>query len=159
MGALRLLSRRSLAWGATGSLGLAAGYAAIVSFASGSALHLLQQAQTDWYLLLPLMLGFGLQISLVSELRRQHRLRGAAAAAGSAGTGASTLGMVACCAHHVADVAPLIGATGAATFLVAYRLPFIFVGLAITAIGLFVSGRRLAALDIRPQPEVSSCAA
>ena len=144
--------------GAAVALVLAAAYAAIVWGASGSLDHLLEQASSDWYLLTPLVIGFGVQVGLVTELRRRHRMQASAAAAGGAGAGASTLGMVACCAHHVADLAPLIGLTGAATFLSAYRLPFIFVGLGVTGIGIIVSGRRLASTPNR-RSEAEACAA
>ena len=145
--------------GAAAAAALAALYAAIVWGASGSLVHLLDQVGSDWYLLTPLAVGFGIQVGLVAELRRRHRMQASAAAAGGAGAGASTLGMVACCAHHVADLAPFIGATGAATFLTAYRLPFIFVGLAVTAIGIAVSARRLAQVNGAAQREAEACAA
>ena len=145
--------------GAAAAAALAALYAAIVWGASGSFAHLLDQVASDWYLLTPLAVGFGVQVGLVAELRRRHRMQASAAAAGGAGAVASTLGMVACCAHHVADLAPFIGATGAATFLTAYRLPFIFVGLAVTAIGITVSARRLAQVTRAAQREAEACAA
>lgn len=68
---------------------------------------------------------------------------GAVAAAGGAGAGASTIGMVACCAHHLADVAPFIGATGAAAFLTDYRIPFMVVGIGVNAVGVIVAAQRL----------------
>jgi hypothetical protein len=156
---MRALSKRSLLWGLGGSLGLAALYALIVGGASGSLRHLAEQAGSDWYLLLPLALGFGLQVSLMVELRRRHRLQAATATAGTAGAGASTAGMVACCAHHVADLAPFLGATGAATFLIDYRVPFIVGGLGITAIGVAISERRLHLTIRATAPEVTICAA
>jgi hypothetical protein len=51
--------------------------------------------------------------------------------------------MVACCAHHLADLAPFIGATGAAAFLTDYRIPFMVVGIGVNAIGIAVTARRL----------------
>ena len=144
--------------GAAAALVLAAAYGGIVWGVSGSLDHLLEQASSDWYLLTPLVIGFGVQVGLVAELRRRHRMQASAAAAGGAGAGASTLGMVACCAHHVADLAPFIGVTGAATFLSAYRLPFIFIGLGVTGIGIIVSARRLASTPNR-RSEAEACAA
>jgi hypothetical protein len=156
---MRALSKRSLLWGLGGSLGLAALYALIVGGASGSLRHLAEQAGSDWYLLLPLALGFGLQLSLRVELRKRHRLHAATATAGTAGAGASTAGMVACCAHHVADLAPFLGASGAATFLIDYRIPFIVGGLGITAIGVAISARRLRQTICATAPEVTAWAA
>ena len=145
--------------GAVAAAALTTFYAAVVWGASGSLSHLLDQVSADWYLLTPLALGFGLQVGMVAELRRRHLLQASGAAAGGAGAGASTLGMVACCAHHVADLAPFIGAAGAATFLTAYRLPFIFVGLAVTAVGIAISARRLAAVTRAARRESETCAA
>lgn len=50
----------------------------------------------------------------------------------------STMAMVACCAHHVADVLPILGLTAPATFLAEYRLAFMLVGLGTTVVGIGV---------------------
>jgi len=143
---------RSLRIGAIAAGGIAMFYVAVVWGASGSFRHLTDQVASDWYLLLPIVLGFGVQVGLLSELRRRQRALRAAAgasaaagatAAGAMGTGASTVGMVACCAHHVADLAPLVGATAAATFLYDYRLPFMLVGIGVNAVAIAIVARRL----------------
>jgi uncharacterized membrane protein YidH (DUF202 family) len=46
--------------------------------------------------------------------------------------------MVACCAHHVTDVLPILGLTAAATFLAQYRTAFMLVGLGMTLVGIAV---------------------
>ncbi len=118
-------------------------YAAVVGGLAGSLDHPADQARADWFLVLPIVAGFGVQVGLVSELRRRHRLHGAALAAGAAGSGASTVGMVACCAHHLADLAPFLGAGAAAAFLADYRVPFMVVGLGVNGVGIAVAARRL----------------
>jgi hypothetical protein len=65
--------------------------------------------------------------------------KGTGALAGASG-GTSTAAMVACCAHHVTDVLPLLGLSAAATFLAEYRIPFMLVGLATNLIGIGVIG-------------------
>ena len=50
----------------------------------------------------------------------------------------STVAMVACCAHHVTDVLPILGLTAAAAFLAEYRNPFMLIGLGTTLIGIAV---------------------
>src|SRR5690606_3700731 len=55
-----------------------------------------------------------------------------------AGGGMSTVAMVACCAHHVTDVLPLLGLTAAAAFLAEYRTVFMLVGLSTTLLGIIV---------------------
>lgn len=137
------LSRRSVLTGIAAALVMATVYALIVGFASGSVRHLEDQVAADRYLLVVVFAGFGTQVSFLSELRRRHRLQAAAAATGGASAGASVVGMVACCSHHVADLLPLLGASGAAAFLYDYRLLFVMLGLGANAVGVFVAWRRL----------------
>lgn len=137
------VGRRSLQWGVTAATVLALFYALVVGFASGSVDHLLDQARRDWYLLAPIIVGFGTQVTLVVELRRRHRLSHGALAAGGTGAGASTVGMVACCAHHLADLLPVLGATGAAAFLLDLRIPFMVAGIVVNAAGIAAAARRL----------------
>ena len=137
------MSVRGARSGLVAAAALSTFYVAVVWGASGSFQHLVDQARADWYFLALIVGGFGTQVALVSELRRRHRLQHGAAAAGGAGAGASTVGMVACCAHHIADLAPFIGATGAAAFLTDYRIPFMIVGIGVNAVGIAVAARRL----------------
>jgi uncharacterized membrane protein YidH (DUF202 family) len=46
--------------------------------------------------------------------------------------------MVACCAHHVSDLLPILGLTAAATFLAEYRTAFMLIGLGTTLAGIAV---------------------
>jgi len=134
-------------------------YAGIVGAASRSLDHLADQMRTDWYFILPLVIGFGIQIGLMTELRRRHRLHGAAAA-GVAGAGASTAGMVACCAHHITELAPFLGASAAATFLTANKGWLVGVGLGINAVGIALALRRLRAFPAPvASPEIEVCKA
>jgi len=51
--------------------------------------------------------------------------------------------MLACCAHHLVDLAPIVGLTGAATFLASYRIPFMIAGITLNAVGVTIGLRRL----------------
>ena len=137
------MNPRSVRTAAIATAVLAVFYASVVWAASGSFEHLVEQARLDWYYLALIVGGFAVQVALVSELRRRHRLQRSAALAGNAGMGASTAGMIACCAHHIAELAPFIGATGAATFLIDYRIPFMVVGIGVNAVGNAIAARRL----------------
>lgn len=134
---------------------LAVFYAAVVAGASGSIDHLVDQVRTDWYLLVPIVVGFAVQVGLLSELRRRHRAHGQAMAASGAGAGASTAGMVACCAHHLADLVPFLGATGAAAFLTEWRVTFMVVGIAVNAAAITIAARRLRAIPAGPRGDVA----
>ena len=156
------MTRRSVRPGALGAAGLVAFYVVVVGFASGSVDHLADQARQDWYLLVPIIAGFGIQVGLMAELRRRHRLHRASMVAGGTGTAGSAAGMVACCAHHLADLAPFLGASGAATFLYDRRVAFMLVGLAVNAVGVAVGVRRLRRFPSPPlsdRGEVLACAA
>ena len=137
------VNRRSRRIGLLAAAGLALFYVVVVAGASGSLSHFATQARKDWYFLAFILGGFGVQVALAAELRRRHQLQHTAALASGTGSGASVVGMVACCAHHIADLAPFIGATGAATFLLDYRIPFMVTGIAINAVGVAVAARRL----------------
>jgi hypothetical protein len=150
---------RSVAIGTLASVAMAAAYAGVVAGLSGSVAHLTDQVRADWYLLAPIVVAFGLQVGLMVELRRRHRLTGAALGATAAGTGASTAGMVACCAHHVADFLPFLGATAAAGFLGTYRAAFMGFGLAVSALAVTIAIRRLRRMPLPATEEVACHAA
>ena len=137
------LARRSRTIGVLAAGALSLFYVVVVAGASGSLSHLATQARQDWYFLAVIVGGFGLQVAVAAELRRRHQLLRRAAVASGTGSGASVVGMVACCAHHIADLAPFIGATGAATFLLDYRIPFMVTGIGVNAVGVAVAARRL----------------
>lgn len=137
------LATRSILVGLVGAMAIAMFYVLVVAAASGSWQHLADQIQADWYLLVLVVAGFATQVALLAELRRRQRLQVAAAAASGAGAGASAAGMIACCAHHIADLLPFLGASGAATFLYDYKIPFVLVGVGINVLGVAVAARRL----------------
>jgi len=125
------------------SIGVAAGvllllvYAGTITLAQGLE-HVLEETARLWYWVLPLAGGFGVHAGLFSFLR-QSLLKRRASTAGVAGSGGiSAVSMVACCAHHLSDVLPLLGLSGLATLLVNYQLFFITVGLLSNAVGITI---------------------
>ena len=87
--------------------------------------------------------GFGTQIALFAELRVLDRRHRAATAVTAAGTGTSAAAMLACCAHHLVELLPLVGLSAAAVFLDAYKTPLLFVGIGMNIIGIVVIARQL----------------
>src|SRR6266540_2633614 len=79
-----IVGARAVRWGVTAAGLLAGLYAAIVGGASGLG-HLAGQARADWYLLAPILAGFGLQVALMAELRQRRRQAHLAAAATDGG--------------------------------------------------------------------------
>lgn len=120
---------------------LVAFYVATLTLAADVG-HLRDQVRQDWWLLLPIVAGFGTQVALSSELRHRHHLHHLGAATGT-GTGASTVGMVACCAHHLADLLPVLGVTGIAAFLLDWRVPLMLLGIGVNAVAVAFAATRL----------------
>ncbi len=116
-------------------------YFGIVSLAE-SPQHAMELFWEDRWFVLPIILGFGVQSSLYIILKKQLFIpvaqTGASGAMTGASGGVSTAAMVACCAHHVADVLPILGLTAAAAFLAEYRIAFMVVGLGMTFFGIVV---------------------
>ncbi|MBM4423220.1 MAG: hypothetical protein FJ030_07485 [Chloroflexi bacterium] len=113
-------------------------YLGIVSVAESPA-HALDLFWDDKVFVIPIMLGFGVQVGLYVLLKAGLYLPASAGAATTVtGGGMSTVAMVACCAHHVADVLPLVGLTAAATFLANWKIPFMVIGLLTNLIGIAV---------------------
>jgi hypothetical protein len=126
--------------GMAAALLLLAFYVVLVGLAN-SPRHAMDLLWADRYLVGAVAAGFGLQVGLyvhVRLLRARARALRSSNAMAAAGTGTSTVAMVACCAHHVTDVLPLVGLSGAAIFLNDYRLPIIVAGLVVNAAGIVV---------------------
>lgn len=136
------MKTRSVIWGAVGSTGMAGFYIAVIVWANGWS-HLGEQIRHDWFFLLLIIVGFGVQVALMVELRARHRMGRSEATAGATGAGSSAVGMLACCAHHLAEIAPLVGATAASTFLANYRIAFMVAGISLNAVGITVAARKL----------------
>jgi hypothetical protein len=123
------------------SLALAGLYLGIVSWAESPG-HALSLFWEDRWIVVPILLGFGVQVGLYVVLKKGLFLptvdAGPSGALTGASGGISAGAMVACCAHHVTDVLPLVGLTAAATFLAEYRLAFMVFGLGTTLLGILV---------------------
>ena len=133
---------RSIGAGIVGAVVLLGVYLAIISLAQG-VVHALEQLVTDGLFVGLIAAGFGTQIALFVELRAVDRRHRAAAAVTAAGTGTSAAAMLACCAHHVADLLPLVGLSAAAVFLNAYKTPLFLVSIGMNVIGIVVIARQL----------------
>lgn len=127
--------------GLIGSLVLTGIYFGIVSWAE-SPNHALELFWEDKIIVLPIIIGFGVQVALYTILRKRLFVpianTGPSKTLTGASGGMSATAMVACCAHHVTDVLPLLGLSAAATFLAEYRLAFMLLGLGTTLVGIVV---------------------
>lgn len=114
-------------------------YFGIVSWAE-SPQHAIDLFWEDRWIVLPIILGFGVQAALYTILKKRLFIpvthTGPSGALTGVGGGMSAVAMVACCAHHVTDVLPILGLTVAAAFLAEYRIAFMLVGLGSTVLGI-----------------------
>ena len=135
--------RQPILAGTLGALALFALYLLIVTIAQGWQ-HAIELFGQDAWLVIPIMIGFGIQVGLYTYLRGVMR-RGSRSSKlmMGAGGGTSTAAMVACCAHHVVDLLPLLGLSAAASFLAAYKVPFMLIGLAMNVMGSVVIVRTI----------------
>lgn len=127
--------------GLAGAVFLTAVYFGIVSWAE-SPQHAIELFWEERWIVIPLILGFGVQVALFTIIKKRLFIPVTSAGPSGALTGVggttSTMAMVACCAHHVADVLPILGLTAAAAFLAEYQTAFMLVGLGTTLTGIAV---------------------
>lgn len=137
------VTHRSAAAGVIASFALLAIYIGLITLAQGLD-HALQQFMTDALFIVPVALGFGVQMGLFAELHRVTMLTRGSAAVTAGATGTSAAAMLACCAHHLVDLLPIVGLSAAAVLLNEYRLALFAVGITMNAIGIVVIARQLA---------------
>jgi len=136
------IAPRSIVAGLIGSAALLAVYLLIISLAQGLE-HAVGQLALDAAFVGLIAAGFGTQLGLFVELRAVDRRHRSGAAVTAAGTGTSAAAMLACCAHHLVDLLPIVGLSAAAVFLNAYRTPLFLVGIGMNVIGIVVIARQL----------------
>lgn len=133
---------RSILAGLVGAALLLGLYLGIISLAQGVD-HAFAQLAADAPFVGLIAAGFGTQIALFAELRAVDRHHRAATGVTVAGTGTSAAAMLACCAHHLVDLLPVVGLSAAAVFLNAYRTPLFLVGIGMNVIGIVMVARQL----------------
>lgn len=116
-------------------------YFAVLTAVSGAAFARSQFAQY-WPFVLALGAGFGVQVALFAALRGRHAPRDAGAVMAASGT-TSTAAMVSCCAHYLASLAPVLGATGLVAFAARHQVDIFWAGIVLNAAGIAYVGSRL----------------
>lgn len=119
-----------------------------------SPAHAFEQLADDRFWVGLVATGFGIQIGLYTYLRlnvQAAKLAGATAMTGVS-TGTSALGMLACCTHHISEIAPLVALTGASSlastisFFNAWKYALIILGIAMNVLGIIVTARTIRTL-------------
>ena len=133
---------RPITYGAAAGSALLAVYFLLLTLVSGWAFTLDQFFQY-WYFIVALSTGFGLQVAMYLRLRQvtMHGEGSGKVVAVSGGT--STAAMISCCTHYLANVLPVLGATGLVALVAQYQTELFWVGLAFNAAGLIYVVRKL----------------
>lgn len=134
---------KSFLFGAIGAAFQLSLYFSLVSLLSGRQ-YAIDQFFDFWYYIIGLALGFGTQIGLFTYLRGVIKMKEKASGKILAATGAtSTLAMVSCCAHYLANILPIIGISGVASFVGQYQTKIFWVGLAFNIAGIIYISNRI----------------
>jgi hypothetical protein len=134
----RHFMKRPILWGTAASLSLLTIYFLILSIAESFS-HSIVQFKELWHWIALLVSGFGIQAGLYTYIRGVMKLRkdsGIATSSVAAAAGLSTTSMAACCAHHIADVLPILGISAAVVFLNQFQNLFLTVGVLSNFIGI-----------------------
>ncbi len=122
-------------YGLLAALGLLAFYLGVITLSQDWE-HAIQQLAADRWFVAAIVTGFGTQVGLFRYLRSLHRQVMAGGVVASTGT--STVAMLACCAHHLTEIAPILGLSGAVIFLNVYKIPLLWLGIVMNLIGIGV---------------------
>lgn len=133
---------RSAGWGGLAFGILLALYFGVLTLVSGWKFSASQFAEF-WYYIVPLAAGFGVQVALFVRLRELISLSKATGTMVAASGTTSTAAMISCCAHYLANVAPVLGATGLVAFAAQFQVEFFWAGLLFNAAGIAYIGNRL----------------
>lgn len=127
--------------GVTATALLLAVFFGVLAALSGWAV-MIQQFSDFWPFILALGAGFGLQIGLYVRLRMVARGVGSGKVVAASG-GTSAAAMMSCCTHYVANLLPVLGATGVVAVVAQYQIEFFWLGLLFNAAGVVYVGRKL----------------
>lgn len=139
--------KTSITWslGAFGAMLLL--YFGILGAISGGSFAISEFAKF-WYYVVPLAAGFGVQVGLYARLREVVTAGGASKGVVAASGSVSGAAMVSCCAHYLANIVPVLGASGLVTFAARYQVEFFWIGLLFNAAGIaFVANRLVKAAE------------
>ncbi len=118
-------------------------YFTIMLLAQASLNEALRQLYTLRLWVTPLVITFGIQVGLysyVKDCNKRHMVSGKST---TVSTATSTTAMIACCAHHLTDILPIIGLSLVSTFLARYQVWFLAVGIASNLVGIGILSREL----------------
>lgn len=99
------------------------------------------------YLMTPLIAGFGVQIGLFSYIKFLSSNTANKMVAASSAT--STVSMIACCAHHLTDIVPILGLSALSLWLVSFQKPLLILGILSNLAGSLYLWKKLSKMEVR----------
>lgn len=87
-----------------------------------------------WYYILAITIGFGVQAGMWVYMK--SLMRSVSSLLPAANTVTSGSAMVACCAHHLIDVFPVFGLSGASLFFIRNQKPFLVLAVSLNMLGI-----------------------
>lgn len=139
------MTQKPVTYGVIAAISLLALYATIMTLFSGRQAAV-EQFLALWYLMVPLAIGFGVQVGLYTMIKKTIQKQASMTMATS-GT-VSGAAMLACCAHHVTDLAPFLGLAGLSIFLAQYQVPILTLGIGMNIIGIIIMRNHLKKISL-----------
>jgi len=96
-----------------------------------------------WPFIGALAVGFGVQVGLYAYLRHLARQCGAAGKVAAVSGGTSAVAMISCCTHYLANMVPILGATGLVALVGQYQVALFWVGLVFNLAGVLYIGWKI----------------
>ncbi len=143
---------RSVFIGAASSAGLLLIYFTLVGLVQSWS-HAADLLKNDYLFVGAISGGFGTQLGLYSYIRSIKKMlpSGRLSILATSGTGTSSVSMLACCLHHLGDVLPLIGISGATLFFEQYRYPLMSVGIGVNIVTIILMLRMINKYGLWPR--------
>lgn len=94
----------------------------------------------QWFLVFPLILGFGIQMGMFRAIHLVEKHGGAGAMVASGGISSST--MFACCLHNLVPLFPILGVSGLVVFFAAYQTQVFIFSIVVTYLGVIYMVRK-----------------
>lgn len=107
-----------LIWSALGAIGISLIFYLVQAIAMQSWTSPLYFMLDRWYFVLPLVLGFAIQVGFFRAINLKAK-HGRATVAASGGV--STTAMIVCCMHNFVTLLPILGLSGVAVFFATYQ--------------------------------------
>ena len=110
--------RSDIVWGVLGSIGILLIFYLVQTIGMQSLTGPYYFMLSKWYFVLPLVVGFGMQLGIYRAIHLKSK-QGMSTIAASGGV--STTAMIACCLHNFTLLLPILGLSGVAVFFSTYQ--------------------------------------